>query len=358
MLEQADALDYDGDKDTSETTRSFYHRNALGSVMEITDMNEAEVESMRYDPYGTMTITVGGTPQSGDVLGQHWGFTGRFLDEETGSYYYRARCHLPVLGRFGQRDPIGYAAGPNLYEYCYSSPLVWIDRFGMTPERYVPPDVAPEDWGDPPDLEKYRSLPLPVTGNPVDRDGHRLGTGQRAGSNGPWCGPMSRPADPSGTPDGWWFSAGQQHAWHQVVQVFGSYFDPSSHGWKQCTGGTWGKPEVDREEGGSQWYPYQGGGNMTDRPLHVIGSQAGANQFGAELRAKSDPALPPSVTVFQLDELFTTALYRRVEGQPWKLVGYYRWTRTWLFNQNKSPWIVPKPGADAAPQWTSAGGSR
>jgi len=63
MLEQADVLDFDGDSNTSETTRSFYHRNALGSVMEITDMNEAEVVSYRYDPYGTVTITVGGTPQ-------------------------------------------------------------------------------------------------------------------------------------------------------------------------------------------------------------------------------------------------------------------------------------------------------
>jgi YD repeat-containing protein len=42
MIEQADVLDYDGDQNTSETTRSFYHLGALGSVMEITDMNEAE----------------------------------------------------------------------------------------------------------------------------------------------------------------------------------------------------------------------------------------------------------------------------------------------------------------------------
>jgi YD repeat-containing protein len=86
MLEQADVLDFDGDRDTSETTRSFYHRNALGSVMEITDMNEAEVVSFRYDPYGPVTITVGGTPQGTDPLGQYWTFTGRFHDEETGLY--------------------------------------------------------------------------------------------------------------------------------------------------------------------------------------------------------------------------------------------------------------------------------
>jgi YD repeat-containing protein len=52
MLEQKDVLDFDTDGNTTEVTRSFYHRNALGSVMEITDMNEAAVVSYRYDPYG------------------------------------------------------------------------------------------------------------------------------------------------------------------------------------------------------------------------------------------------------------------------------------------------------------------
>jgi hypothetical protein len=49
MLEQADVLDHDDDQDTSELTRSFYHRNALGSVLEITDMLEAKAVSYRYE---------------------------------------------------------------------------------------------------------------------------------------------------------------------------------------------------------------------------------------------------------------------------------------------------------------------
>ena len=82
MLEQADVLDFDSDQNTTETTRSFYHKNALGSVMAITDMNEATAVSYRYDPYGTVTITRGGQTQSSDPLGQHWTYTGRFYDEE------------------------------------------------------------------------------------------------------------------------------------------------------------------------------------------------------------------------------------------------------------------------------------
>jgi hypothetical protein len=98
MLEQKDVLDHDADGNTTEVTRSFYHRNALGSVMEVTDMNQASVVSYRYEPYGKVTITRLGVPQASDPLGNHWTFTGRFLDEDSGLYYYRARHYDPVTG--------------------------------------------------------------------------------------------------------------------------------------------------------------------------------------------------------------------------------------------------------------------
>jgi RHS repeat-associated protein len=134
MLEQADVLDFDSDSDTSELTRSFYHSNALGSVMRVTDMNEAEAVSYRYAPYGTPTITVGGAPQSSDPLGQLWGFTARQLDGETASWHYRARGYSHDSGRFSQRDLLGYGPGPNLYEYASSAPAVYTDPLGLYPQ--------------------------------------------------------------------------------------------------------------------------------------------------------------------------------------------------------------------------------
>jgi RHS repeat-associated protein len=131
MLEQADVLDHDDDQDTSELTRSFYHRNALGSVLEITDMLEATAVSYRYDPYGAVTITVGGEPEAVDPLGQHWTFTGRFFDEETGFYYYRARMYDPAMGRFLQRDPLGYGPGASLFQYASSNPCTAADPLGL-----------------------------------------------------------------------------------------------------------------------------------------------------------------------------------------------------------------------------------
>src|SRR5690606_10294552 len=102
MLEQADVLDEDGDANTSELTRSYYHRNALGSVMETSTASQAEAASYRYSPYGEISITRGGVPQGSDPIGQVWTFTGRWRDGETGLLQFRARTHAPSVGRFGQ----------------------------------------------------------------------------------------------------------------------------------------------------------------------------------------------------------------------------------------------------------------
>ena len=131
MLEQEDILDHDSDANTTELTRSYYHTSALGSVMEITDALEATVQTLRYNPYGATTITISGTVQSEDPLGQPWGYTARFSDEETGLYYYRARAYDPERGRFLQRDPLGYEPGANAYAYVHSSPAGLRDPLGL-----------------------------------------------------------------------------------------------------------------------------------------------------------------------------------------------------------------------------------
>ncbi len=186
MLEQKDVLDYDADGNTTEVTRSFYHRNALGSVMEITDMNQAVAVSYRYDPYGKVTITRGGTPQSSDPLGQHWTFTGRFLDEEAGLLYYRARYYDPATGRFTQRDPLGYVPAPGLFSYTAESPTNRRDPSGLDgimdllrdlkEEREKPP--PPPLW-PPPSPPKWppQFPPAPQPPRPGGVKPPRSGTG-------------------------------------------------------------------------------------------------------------------------------------------------------------------------------------
>ena len=60
------------------------------------------------------------------------GFTGRYLDKETGLYYFRARYYSGSLGRFIGRDPIKYKGGGyNLYS-GYFIPNKF-DPLGLSP---------------------------------------------------------------------------------------------------------------------------------------------------------------------------------------------------------------------------------
>jgi len=63
-------------------------------------------------------------------------FTGRQYDPETEIYWYRARYYLPVLGRFGGRDPVDYIEGPNLY--LLMDPIFAMDPLGMGPAASQP----------------------------------------------------------------------------------------------------------------------------------------------------------------------------------------------------------------------------
>ena len=70
-----------------------------------------------------------GTPHS--AIANPSMFTGRDLDEEAGLYFYRARYYDTEKGRFLQRDPLGYFAGMNLYEYAGSEPMYSGDPLGI-----------------------------------------------------------------------------------------------------------------------------------------------------------------------------------------------------------------------------------
>ncbi len=60
-----------------------------------------------------------------------YGFQGRQVDEETGLVYLRHRYYDPRMGRFLQRDPMGYVDGFNLYEFAGGSPVNWGDPLGL-----------------------------------------------------------------------------------------------------------------------------------------------------------------------------------------------------------------------------------
>jgi len=104
----------------------YYHFDALGSVVALSDSSGDTVQTYEYSVFGQVAVEDINHPNP-------YMFAGRRFDIEIGLYYNRARYYNPFTGRFLQTDPIGYGAGMNLYAYCGNNPLVFIDPSGLSP---------------------------------------------------------------------------------------------------------------------------------------------------------------------------------------------------------------------------------
>ena len=94
--------------------------NLTGDIVcTIGQTNQTEIET-QYDAYGNIL--------SGSTL-TSFGYTGEYMDAETGLYYLSARFYDPELGRFTQEDD-WLTEGPNLYIYCKNNPVLFSDPSG------------------------------------------------------------------------------------------------------------------------------------------------------------------------------------------------------------------------------------
>ena len=105
------------------------------------DFTDDDVQSS----YGANEIIYCGYPDYGIVIMVIG--TGLY-DPETDLYYVRNRGYNPALGRWIQRDPIGYSGGINLYEYVSGRAVVGMDPSGLaaSPSRTFPftlPSIPP-----------------------------------------------------------------------------------------------------------------------------------------------------------------------------------------------------------------------
>lgn len=112
--------------------RLYYLTDAQMNVTALVDTGGDAVERYTYDAYGSVTIynpgwtgTQSAATYSNEVL-----YCGYRFDAETRFYHVRNRMYHPLLGRWLQRDPLGYVDGMSLYEYCRSGPGGATDPMG------------------------------------------------------------------------------------------------------------------------------------------------------------------------------------------------------------------------------------
>jgi RHS repeat-associated protein len=106
----------------------YYHSDRQYNVRGLTNSSGDIVELYAYTPYGKQTVLTPSTSiLAGSSHNNNYGFTGRYLDDETGLWYFRARYFSDELGRFISRDPLGYVDGYGLYGAYFAQ------KFGMDP---------------------------------------------------------------------------------------------------------------------------------------------------------------------------------------------------------------------------------
>ncbi|TQV68228.1 hypothetical protein FKG94_23290 [Exilibacterium tricleocarpae] len=113
----------------AERTTTYYHTDALGSVVAASDETGALLWRKSYRPYGEKVTDGEGSLQS-------LSFTGKLHDEVSGLTYMGARYYDPEMGRFMGLDPAGVLG------YLESNPKLF-NRYAYgnnNPYRYVDPD--------------------------------------------------------------------------------------------------------------------------------------------------------------------------------------------------------------------------
>ena len=158
-------------------TAHYFLQDANYNVTAVADSDGDTVERYEYTPYGEATVLHGAS----DAEGNEWDvdtngtdiendllYTGRRRDPETGLQLNRNRFYHQQLGRWVTRDPIGFLAGMNLYEYAGSYVTMFVDPSGLIglvgapkpipfPEEQRPP-YNPNSTGPHPG-NTYRPLP-------------------------------------------------------------------------------------------------------------------------------------------------------------------------------------------------------
>jgi RHS repeat-associated protein len=118
----------DGDGDE----RLYYLTDVNMNLTALVETDGDVAERYAYDPYGRVRFYGGGwAPGESSSYGNAILYCGYWRDAETGLYHVRNRMYHPLLGRWLQRNPLGYVDGMSLCAYVGSSVTVMSDPFGL-----------------------------------------------------------------------------------------------------------------------------------------------------------------------------------------------------------------------------------
>ena len=109
--------------------------DANGSVIGYLDAAGNLVATFAYDAFGNeLSSTNNQSPTTNNQSLFHFRYSTKYLDPESGLYYYGYRFYSPVLARWLTRDPIEEQGGLNLYAFCGNNGINAYDSLGFVLE--------------------------------------------------------------------------------------------------------------------------------------------------------------------------------------------------------------------------------
>lgn len=111
----------------------YFHTDALGSIVNLTDSSGQTEWTYRYDPYGSAKQQTKNDPAAPD---NPLRYSGQLLDPTSGLYNLRARNYDPTTGQFLTPDPAPATQttpAATTYLYAAANPTVNTDPSGLHP---------------------------------------------------------------------------------------------------------------------------------------------------------------------------------------------------------------------------------